>query len=119
MSHSRQSSVVLGRSAAHSHTMGAKHTPVQCPPCQRRALRARVCGAVTLARAMALGVAPAEILACGDAENDVEMLQMAGVGAAMGDAKPAAIEAADVVVANNAEDGVADAIERFVFGGKS
>ena len=39
--------------------------------------RARLCEA--------LGVAPAEILACGDAENDVEMLQMAGVGAAMGD----------------------------------
>ena len=63
-----------------------------------------------------LGVPAAATLSIGDAENDVEMLQMAGVGAAMGDAKPAAIEAADVVVAANADDGVADAIERFVFG---
>ena len=90
---------------------GEKFCEVLPPGVNKGAGVARLCEA--------LGVAPAEILACGDAENDVEMLQMAGVGAAMGDAKQAAIEAADVVVAANAEDGVADAIERFVFGGKS
>ena len=61
-----------------------------------------------------LGVAPADVLACGDAENDVEMLRVVGVGAAMGNAQPAALAAADVVVAKNSEDGVAEAIRRFV-----
>lgn len=62
------------------------------------------------------GVAASEVLALGDAENDVEMLRLAGIGAAMGNAQPAAREAADVIVPSNAEDGVADAIHRFVFG---
>ena len=61
-----------------------------------------------------LGVAAAEVLACGDAENDVEMLKLAGVGAAMANAQPAALDAADVVVSSNADDGVAEAVERFV-----
>lgn len=66
-------------------------------------------------RALAeLGVSAEEVLACGDAENDVEMLTLAGVGAAMGDGQPAAIAASDVVVAPFAADGVADAISRFV-----
>lgn len=63
-----------------------------------------------------LGVDPSEILACGDAENDVEMLRLAGVGAAMANGQPAALDAADVVVPSNDEDGVADAVRRFVFG---
>lgn len=62
-----------------------------------------------------LGVAAGETLACGDAENDVEMLRLVGVGAAMGNAQPAALEAADFTVASNAEDGVAEAIRRFVW----
>ena len=63
-----------------------------------------------------LGVAPAEALACGDAENDVEMLKLVGVGAAVANAQPAALAAADVVVASNADDGVAQAVRRFVYG---
>lgn len=61
-----------------------------------------------------LGVAPTDAIACGDAENDVEMLQVVGVGCAMANAQPAALQAADVVVASNADDGVADAVRRFV-----
>ena len=61
-----------------------------------------------------LGVNPADALACGDAENDVEMLALCGVGAAMANAQPDAIAAADVTVASNADDGVADAVHRFV-----
>lgn len=63
-----------------------------------------------------LAVAPAEALACGDAENDVEMLELAGVGAAMANAQPAALAAADVVVPSNVDDGVAVAVRRYVFG---
>ena len=65
-----------------------------------------------------LDVLPSEVLACGDAENDVEMLRLAGVGAAMANAQPDAISAADVVVASNADDGVADAVHRFVLDSK-
>ena len=53
---------------------------------------------------------------CGDAENDCEMLRLVGVGAAMGNAKPSAKAASDVVVATNDEDGVSEAVRRFVFG---
>ncbi len=42
------------------------------------------------------------------------MLELAGVGAAVANAQPAARAAADVVVASNADDGVADAVSRFV-----
>ena len=61
-----------------------------------------------------LGVPPSACLALGDAENDVEMLQLAGVGVAMGNAKPPARAAADVVVGTNDEDGVAEAVTRYV-----
>ena len=44
-----------------------------------------------------LGVKPEAVLACGDAENDVEMLALAGVGAAVANAQPAAMAAAAVL----------------------
>jgi Cof subfamily protein (haloacid dehalogenase superfamily) len=61
-----------------------------------------------------LGVPADEVLALGDAENDVEMLQMAGVGAAMGNAMSVVKDAADIIVASNDDDGLAEAVERFV-----
>ncbi|UCE84686.1 MAG: HAD family phosphatase [Deltaproteobacteria bacterium] len=60
------------------------------------------------------GIAPPEILAIGDEMNDVEMLRHAGLGVAMGNARPAVKDVADHVTATNAEDGVAVARERFV-----
>lgn len=63
----------------------------------------------------AAGGIPSEaVLACGDAENDLEMLRMVGTGAAMGNARLAVKDAADVVVATNDEDGVAEAVRQFV-----
>ena len=50
----------------------------------------------------------------GDAENDLAMLRSAGLGVAMGNALPCAVEAADVQVADNDHDGVAEAIERYL-----
>ncbi|KAG2443542.1 hypothetical protein HXX76_001894 [Chlamydomonas incerta] len=62
-----------------------------------------------------LDVAPGQVMALGDGENDVEMLQLAGLGVAMGNAGPKAKAAADVVLeATNDQDGVAEAIRRFV-----
>ena len=61
-----------------------------------------------------VGLPPDAVLAVGDAENDVELLLLAGIGAAVENAGPSAMRAADVVVPSNAAGGVADAIEKFV-----
>lgn len=63
------------------------------------------------------GVRRDQVLACGDAENDVEMIQFAGIGVAMGNAMPLAKQAADYITASNDEDGVALALEKFVLNG--
>jgi Cof subfamily protein (haloacid dehalogenase superfamily) len=55
------------------------------------------------------------VLAVGDSRNDVPMLQWAGIGVAMGNALPEVRDAVEYVTAGNEEDGVALAIERFVF----
>ncbi|KAG2497861.1 hypothetical protein HYH03_004127 [Edaphochlamys debaryana] len=62
-----------------------------------------------------LGVEPQHVMALGDGENDVEMLQLAGLGVAMGNAGPKAKAAADVVLdETNDQDGVAAAIRAYV-----
>ena len=65
-----------------------------------------------------LGIPPESVLAIGDGENDAEMLRMAGIGVAMANAMPEAMAAADYVVSSNDEDGVAEAVERFVLNSK-
>jgi hypothetical protein len=61
------------------------------------------------------GIAPAEILAVGDDYNDLDMIRHAGLGIAMGNAVEAVREAADYVTGSNADDGLVQALERFVF----
>jgi Cof subfamily protein (haloacid dehalogenase superfamily) len=60
-------------------------------------------------------ISPEHVLAIGDSRNDVPMLRWAGVGVAMGNALPEVREAVKYVTAGNEEDGVALAIERFIF----
>jgi Cof subfamily protein (haloacid dehalogenase superfamily) len=55
------------------------------------------------------------VLAIGDSRNDVPMLQWAGVGVAMANAAPDVRQAVRYVTAENVNDGVAAAIERFCF----
>ena len=65
-----------------------------------------------LALGQQLGIAPSEMIAIGDMDNDIAMLQMAALGIAMGNA-PANVQAeADWVTSTNNQDGVAVAIER-------
>jgi Cof subfamily protein (haloacid dehalogenase superfamily) len=59
-----------------------------------------------------LGIALTEMAALGDQENDIGMLQVVGVGIAMGNGIPAVQLAADWVTETNDRDGVAVAIER-------
>ena len=61
-----------------------------------------------------MGVPASAVLAIGDAENDVEMLQLAGTSVAMGNASDHVKSVAKHVVASNDADGVAEAVERFV-----
>jgi Cof subfamily protein (haloacid dehalogenase superfamily) len=61
-----------------------------------------------------LGIAQNEVMAIGDSMNDVDMIEYAGVGVAMGNANATVRAAADFISASNVEDGVAVAIEKFV-----
>ena len=65
-----------------------------------------------------LGIAPENVLAIGDAENDIEMLELVGIGVAVGNASDPLKAVADHVVADNDSDGVAEALERFVLKAK-
>lgn len=60
------------------------------------------------------GIAAAEVMAFGDAPNDLGMLAWAGRGVAVANAYPEVLAAADEVTAANKDDGVAAAIERLL-----
>ena len=62
----------------------------------------------------ALQMQPEEVVAFGDAENDIPMLRAAGVGVAMGNADPAVKAAADMVTLSNNEDGIAYALAKLL-----
>ena len=60
-----------------------------------------------------LGIDPAEVLAIGDGRNDIEMLQWAGRGVAMGDAPDVVKAAADSVTGHFADLGTVDELARW------
>ena len=59
-----------------------------------------------------LGVPLADTIALGDSHNDLEMIQCAGVGVAMGNARAELQEAADFVTSDVDHDGFAEALTR-------
>ncbi len=61
-----------------------------------------------------LGVNPDATMAIGDTENDLAIIEAAGIGVAMGNATDAVKAKADYVTTSNTEDGVAAAIEHFI-----
>lgn len=61
-----------------------------------------------------LAIAPSEMVAIGNAQNDEAMLKVAGTGVAMANATPGVLKNADVQVADNNHDGVAEAFHDFV-----
>lgn len=88
----------------HATTSGAPFLEITGAGVTKAAGVARLCGL--------LGVDAAEVLAVGDAKNDLELLRWAGIGVAMGNAVPETIAAADWVTTSNDADGVARIVER-------
>ena len=67
-----------------------------------------------MALAQRLGLTRDEVMAVGDSGNDRTMVELAGLGVAMGNATEDIKQAADVITADNNHDGVAEAIEKYV-----
>lgn len=67
-----------------------------------------------MALAQRLGLAPEQVMAMGDSGNDRTMIELAGLGVAMGNATEEIKAVADVITEDNNHDGVARAIEKYV-----
>lgn len=61
-----------------------------------------------------LGLTPAEIMSIGDEENDLPMIEYAGIGVAMANAVEQVKTIANFITASNEEDGVAQVIEKYL-----
>ena len=61
-----------------------------------------------------LNVRPEEVIAIGDSENDLSMLEFAGLGVAMGNGDEYIKQYSDHITDSNDEDGVAKVIEEFI-----
>lgn len=59
-------------------------------------------------------ISPEEIIAIGDHINDLEMIEGAGLGVAMGNALPEVKARAKLVTASNDDAGVAEVLERYI-----
>ena len=57
-----------------------------------------------------LDISPNEVIAFGDGDNDIDMLQFAGLGVAMNNASDYIKSKADYITLSNEEDGIADVI---------
>ena len=74
------------------------------------------CSKATALKALAetLNIPMEQVMAIGDGINDREMVQEAGWGVAMGHASPTLKAVANAVTGTNTEDGLAQAIERYI-----
>lgn len=61
-----------------------------------------------------LGISMEETMAIGDTENDISILEAAGLGVAMENATEEVKAVADIVTGSNENDGVAEAINQYV-----
>ena len=62
----------------------------------------------------AIGISPEEVIAFGDAPNDIPMIEAAGMGVAMGNADDRVKACADYITLSNNEDGIAAALDIFL-----
>lgn len=61
-----------------------------------------------------LGITTDEVISVGDADNDLQVLQTAGMAVAVGNANENVLKIADHVVADNDHDGCAEAIYKYL-----
>ncbi len=61
-----------------------------------------------------LGITRDEVICCGDGYNDKTMIEFAGLGVAMANARDEVLAAADYVTASNDEDGIVEVVEKFI-----
>lgn len=64
-----------------------------------------------------LGISTKEVMAIGDGRRDFSMIQMAGLGIAMGNAQESVKACADYVTTSNDNDGVALAVQKHIIAG--
>lgn len=62
-----------------------------------------------------LGLSMSDVIAMGDSHNDAKLLRAAGLGVAMANGEEHIKSIADVITATNNEDGVAQAIRKYIF----
>lgn len=60
-----------------------------------------------------LSLSKEQMIACGDGFNDISMIDYAGMGVAMANAKDSVKEVANFITVSNNEDGIVKVIERF------
>ena len=72
-------------------------------------------GAALREAAARLGVSPEEIIAFGNAENDIDMLRFAGLGVAVANSPENVKRHADRIAPANTEEGVAQVLEEILF----
>ena len=70
-------------------------------------------GCALLTLCTLLGVDPRDTMALGDGTNDLDMIQKAGIGVAMGNAAPSVLAAADYVTGHCDDAGFAKAVYKF------
>ena len=73
-------------------------------------------GSGLLTLAAKLGIDQSETMALGDQQNDITMIEAAGLGVAMGNAVPEVKAVADVETTTQNTDGVGVAVEKWVLG---
>lgn len=71
-------------------------------------------GSALQSLARRLSIAPEQVFAIGDSENDGEMISFAGTGVAMGNAEEAVLRLTALVTTDNESDGAALAMERWI-----
>ena len=66
-----------------------------------------------------LGYSMENVMAFGDAENDIEMIKEAGIGVAMGNGMDSVKKVADVVTSSNDENGIGQVIDDLLEGNEN
>ena len=68
----------------------------------------------SLPQVVILGIDASEVVSFGDGQNDKSMIEWAGTGVAMGNAVDEVKAVAQMVTANNNEDGIAVALDKLL-----